>query len=208
MRIIVRVSCFILVMSGCVSKPNKFSDPNLLKIAELQDRRITDSLIHFLLDPTVIYRIEAAIALGSVQDSSASLQLGTMLLEDPIVEARSAAAFALGQTRGTAAVNALIPAIEDRENTVVREALISLGKTISNYNLTILKRFNAKDSITQQGLAWGFYYLGLRGMADSTIVKKAKEFLSPKYSTQTRLGAAHFFSRAIKLPLQIGRAHV
>ena len=127
MRIIVRITCFVLLISGCVSKPNKFSDPNLLKIADFQDRRITDSLIHFLLDPTVIYRIEAARALGSVQDSSASLQLGTMLLEDPIVEARSAAAFALGQTRGTAAVNALIPAIEDRENTVVREALMSLG---------------------------------------------------------------------------------
>jgi cyclophilin family peptidyl-prolyl cis-trans isomerase/HEAT repeat protein len=190
---------FLFLVGSCISKPTKFSDPILIKIADFQDRRQTDSLIHFLLDKNPIYRTEAAVAFGSVQDSVASLQLGSMLLEDPIVGARIAAAFALGQTGGVASVNALIPALEDKDSFVVRETLIALGKTVTKNDLDVLKRFNAKDTLTESGLAWAFYHIGLRGVADSIIVSKAKIFLNPSYSYQTRLGAAHFFSRGSKL---------
>lgn len=187
------------LVGSCISKPNKFSDPILIKIADFQDRRQTDSLIHFLLDKNPVYRTEAAAAFGSVQDSVASLQLGSTLLEDPIVETRKAAAFALGQTGGVASVNALIPALEDKDSFVVYETLIALGKTVTKNDLDVLKRFNAKDTLTQSGLAWAFYHIGLRGLADSIIINKAKAFLDPAYSYQTRLGAAHFFSRGSKL---------
>lgn len=189
----------LLAIGGCVSKPNKFFDPILVKIIDFQDRRQTDSLVRFLLDKNPLYRREAAMALGSVQDSIASLQLGSMLLEDPFVEDRRAAAFALGQTGGVASVNALIPALEDKEGTVVQEVLMALGKTISKNDLDVLKKFKAKDTTSQSGLAWGFYYVGLRGLADSLIISKSKGFLTSGYSYQTRLGAAHFFSRGGKL---------
>ncbi len=199
MKFSVKALAFLFLAGSCISKPSKFSDSVLIKIADFQDRRQTDSLIHFLLDKNPIYRTEAAVALGSVQDSVASLQLGSMLLEDPIVEARKAAAFALGQTAGVASVNALIPAIEDKDSFVVREALMALGKTVTKNDLDVLKRFDAKDTLTQSGLAWAFYHIGLRGLADSIIVTKAKAFLKPASSYQTRLGAAHFFSRGNKL---------
>ena len=189
-----------LLLFGCSSpKPNKFSDSTILAIADFQDRRQTDSLINYLLNKNPDYRSEAALALASVQDSSASLQLGTMLLEDPSLHARIHAAFALGQTGGNAAVNALIPALTDSSSEVVSEVLQALGKTISPRDITSLFNFQPKDSIQEHGLAWAFYFAGVRGLADSTIAKQAASFLSITYNTSVRLGAAHFFNRATNL---------
>ncbi len=194
----------LVALASCHSSPNKFSDPVIIKIGDFQDRRQTDSLIKYLLNKNPVYRIEAALALASVQDSTASLQLGTMLLEDPVADARRMAAFALGQTNGTASVNALIPALEDGDKSVLREVLEGLGKTIHPVDLQNLKNIKTKDSISTEGLAWAFYYVGLRGLADNAIVKKQLEFLTPTYSLQTRLGAAHFFSRTSKLEISEG----
>ena len=189
-----------LLLFECSSpRPNKFSDSTILAIADFQDRRQTDSLINYLLNKNPDYRSEAALALASVQDSSASLQLGTMLLEDPSLHARIHAAFALGQTGGNAAVNALIPALTDSSSEVVSEVLQALGKTISPRDITSLFNFQPKDSIQEHGLAWAFYFAGVRGLADSTIAKQAASFLSITYNTSVRLGAAHFFNRATNL---------
>ncbi len=186
---------------ACSSAPNKFSDPVIVRLGEFQDRRQTDSLIYYLLSKEPLYRIEAAKALASVQDSAASMQLGSMLLEDPIAEAHAAAAFALGQTPGTASANALIPALQDKESGVLREVLEGLSKTIRPYDVAVLKNFKAKDTLTQEGLVWAYYQLGTRGLADSVIVQKAIQFLKPTYSFQTRLGAAHFLNRTPKITI-------
>lgn len=190
--------CFLFW--GCSQpQPNKFSDSTLIAIADFQDRRQTDSLINYLLSRNPNHRSEAALALASVQDSSASLQLGTMLLEDPFLQARIHAAFALGQTGGNAAVNALIPALTDSSSEVVSEVLQGLGKTITSRDITSLINVNPKDSTQEHGLAWAFYFVGVRGLADSTIAKQAAAFLSMNHSTSVRLGAAHFFNRAVNL---------
>ena len=185
---------------GCsLPRPNKFSDSAIVAIAEFQDRRQTDSLINYLICKNPDYRSEAALALASVQDSSASLQLGSMLLEDPFLQARIHAAFALGQTGGNAAVNALIPALTDSSSEVISEVLQGLGKTISQRDIASLFNFQPKDSIQEHGLAWAFYFIGVHGLADSTIAKRAATFLSSAHSTSVRLGATHFFNRAINL---------
>ncbi len=193
-----------LLLAGCYSKDvNKFSDPLIRQIADLKDRRDTDSLIYFLIDKNEKYRAEAALAFASVQDTLASLQLGTMLLEDPFTPARIHAAFALGQTKGFASVNALIPALTDSNSAVVREVLISLGKTISKADLPALTNFQPRDSLTQEGLVWAFYYTTLRGLADSLIVKKVTTFLGTTYPPSVRVGAAHMLGRT-----RISIAHV
>jgi len=186
---------FLLLLGCALPSTNKFSDSTLVKIADFQDRRQADSLIRYLLHKNQIYRAEAARALGSVQDSAASLQLGSMLLEDPYIPARVNAAFALGQTGGNAAVNALIPALTDTRSLVIDEVLQGLGKTITYRDLPTLTHFIPKDSIQEQGLVWGFYFAGLRGVTDSTMELHATDFLSFKHCTSVRLGAAHFFNR-------------
>jgi cyclophilin family peptidyl-prolyl cis-trans isomerase/HEAT repeat protein len=189
------VVVFVIAIAAACTQSNHFVDSTLMKIADLQDRRQADSLQKFLLDKNPTYRAAAALAFGSVQDSVAALQLGNMLLEDPVTEARAAAAFALGQTSCVAASNALIPALQEKNPKVLREVLEALGKTIRTYDLYALKNFKPKDSLSQIGLAWAHYQLGLRGLADSLIAKKQAAFLQEDSPTQAQLAAAQFFSR-------------
>jgi cyclophilin family peptidyl-prolyl cis-trans isomerase/HEAT repeat protein len=187
---------------GCQVPSNRFSDPHLLLIALLQDSRKSDSLLLYLTHPDSVYRAAAALAFGSVQDSVAAYHLGNKLLEDPSASVRINAAFALGQTGSFQAVNSLLPALKDPESNVVREVLETLGKTITPADVPQLNRFQPTDSLQQEGLAWALYRLVLRNMADSIHIAKAAEFLNPRYSFETRLAAAHFFSRSSALKNQ------
>jgi cyclophilin family peptidyl-prolyl cis-trans isomerase/HEAT repeat protein len=181
---------------GCQAPTNRFSDPHLLRIALLQDSRKSDSLLLYLNHPDSIYRAAAALAFGSVQDSMMAYHLGDKLLEDESISVRINTAFALGQTGSFQAVNSLLPALKDPESKVIREVLEALGKTITAADLPQLSRFQPKDSLQQEGLAWALYRLALRNLADSIHIVRASEFLDARYSFQTRLAAAHFFARS------------
>jgi len=197
MRIVFLLICVALITLSCSTpEPNKFSDSILIQIADLQDRRSTDSLLQFLYSENTLYRKEAAFAFASVQDSLASNVLGTLLLEDEDPEVRKAAAFALGQTGGYVAVNALIPSLQDKDKYVLGEVLEALGKSVKKSDVSALTNYFSTDSLTEEGLSWGFYRIGVRGYADSIVVKKMATFLESGHSFQTRLGAAHFFLRA------------
>lgn len=186
---------WVTATAAACTPPNRFTDRTLQNIAELQDRRRGDSLLHFLLDKHPVYRKEAALSFASVQDTVAALQLGNMLLDDPIAEARAAAAFALGQTPCAAACNALIPALQEKDPLVLREVLEALGKTIRKDDLQVLKNFKPADSLGQIGLAWAYYHLALRGLADSTIAARQATLISSQSPAKARLAAAHFFAR-------------
>jgi cyclophilin family peptidyl-prolyl cis-trans isomerase/HEAT repeat protein len=189
---------FLLVgLVYCTPKEpiNRFADIHLLRIAEYQDRRQSDSLLLYLQHPNANYRQAAARAFGSVQDSTVSPLLGSLLLEDPEINVRIAAAFALGQTGGTQATNALIPSLSDTSARVRKEALEALGKSIRKEDLPTIHQYEAKDSISSEGLAWSLYRIGLRNLADTLVTKKASGLLKAS-STATALGAAHFFARS------------
>jgi cyclophilin family peptidyl-prolyl cis-trans isomerase/HEAT repeat protein len=194
MRFVLLMLCGLVVLN-CARKPNKFSDPVLIEIANLQDRRSTDSLLQFLHSENLTYRKEATLAFASVQDSAAVSSLGKLLLEDKDAEIRKNAAFALGQTKSRASANALIPAINDKDADVLREVLEALGKTVAKNDASVLLDYSPKDSLTTEGLAWGFYRLAVRGLADSIVLEKMADYLQSEYSYQTRLAAAHFFLR-------------
>src|SRR5437762_1194171 len=89
---------FILACRQSEKAPlNKFSDPILAKIADLQDRRLSDSLYQFLSSPNAVYRQEAVLAFASIQDSTAVDKIGRLLLLDSDSAVRMTAAFAMGQ---------------------------------------------------------------------------------------------------------------
>ncbi len=187
----------LLTMVACSGPSlNKFSDPVIVKIYDLKDHRQTDSLLNFLRSDNVIYRKEVALAFGSVQDTVACPMLGSVLLEDSDSEVRRNAAFALGQTGGFQAVNALLAALADTSRTVSREVLEALGKTISKNDLGSLCAFTSADTLLQEGQSWAFYQLALRKKTDSVVTKLVSAFLIPPHSYQTRLAAAHYFGRS------------
>lgn len=192
---------FLFLLVGlvyCTPKEptNRFADLNQQKIAAYQDQRQSDSLLVYLKHPQADYRQAAARAFGSVQDSIASPFLGTLLLEDPAVAVRVAAAFALGQTGGTQATNALIPSLSDSSAQVRKEALEALGKTIRKEDLHIIYAYVSTDTLSGEGLAWCLYRIALRNLADTLLVRKAAGLLTSASTTGTALGAAHFFARA------------
>jgi cyclophilin family peptidyl-prolyl cis-trans isomerase len=190
------ISAFVFLY-GCTSSDSfRFDDPNFVKIAEFQDRGLTDSIYYFFKSSNSNYRAAAALAFASIKDTSASQALGNLLLEDPDTSVRINAAFALGQTGGITSVNALIPALQDKDPSVVREVLEALGKTVKKNDLMILQQYIPTYAVTQEGFAWALYRIGLRGMADSIVIEKEMKFLDSSHSEKTRLGAASFFGRS------------
>lgn len=174
---------FTGILFSCTTKaPNNFSDVTLVRIADFQDRRLSDSLYFFLKSKDATHRRAAILAFASIQDTTTVEAIGEIILNDPDLSVRSAAAYALGQTGGQQAFSYLLKAIDDGSRE--EEFLEALGKTAYK-NAGIDKIISS----------WGLYRLALRGLAGPDHTDKAIELLQPGNDESTRLGAAHFFSR-------------
>jgi len=183
----------ILVLIACIScgKKQPFEQQARIKIQEFQDRRETDSLRSFLRSSDIEENKAAAIAMASVQDTSAIRDL-TGLLDEQIPEA----AFALGQMYNNKAAKPLLPHVHDKNIEVVREAYEALGKVMQRENLYVFSE-ETTDSTALAGIAWGLYRAGVRGVSDSASVKVAMSIVTNKNAGRSaRLGVAQFFSRA------------
>lgn len=169
----------------------------LLNIADLQDRRLPDSLYPYFTHKDATYRREAVLAFGSIQESSAVGRIGALLLKDGDPSVRKAAAFALGQTQHPSAESMLLDALE-KENTaeVTAKILEAYGKTTGEWDLD--PDAFLSDSLTAAGLGWSIYRAGLRGKAGPAAVEVAKELLNNRHTEATRMGAAHFFARGAR----------
>lgn len=192
-----RAPLFLAVFCALVSctqkkGPNKFSDDTLVKIAEFQDHRLSDSLYQFFNHENPAYRKDAVLAFASIQDTLAIKQLGKVLDDDTDPEVRAAAAFAFGQMSTKSSFWALMDAFPSEDNGMVsREIIEAIGKTDGSIQLVKTDVGN----LIKEGYAWSYYRVGLRGKADSTFVEKAADFLNSTNSHWTRIGAAHFFAR-------------
>lgn len=174
---------FFLVLACAPESPvNKFSDETFIRIADFQDRRLSDSLYEYLSSSNPHYREAAALAFASIQDTTAIVHLEKLVLSDTSHSVRIAAAFALGQTGGEQAYRALSQSKFASDNDfIVSEAI---GKTLDISVDTAL-------SLT----SWGLYRLALRGPVNPSHIEQAIQYLKPEFDENTRLGAAHFFSR-------------
>ncbi len=176
---------------------NKFSDAVRLKIADLQDRRLPDSLYPYFDHKNAVYRKDAVQAFASIQDSTSADKIGKLLLMDADTAVRKAAAFAIGQIQNPHCERILLGALVKEKNPgVILEILQSYGKTTKRWQLARPALLN--DSTKTAGLAWSLYRAGLRGKTDSLANQVAKDLLGKKYHSQIRLGAAHYFSRGAK----------
>jgi cyclophilin family peptidyl-prolyl cis-trans isomerase/HEAT repeat protein len=181
--------------------PNKFSNSAIKAIYELKDKRDARAVMTYLTDQDPIIREEAAMALGSIQDSLAIEGLAR-LLKDDNKEVRRAAAWALGQSFHPLAELPLLNALEVEANPLVlRDMLEALGKCVSYKNLVYLNRIQPIDSLAAEGQAWGIYRAGIRGVHDGTSIAQAAVLLDEAQSSATRLAAAHFFARSRGLDL-------
>lgn len=183
------------MLCACGGKKSKFSDATQIKIAEFQDRRLSDSLYLYFSDENKAYRESAVLAFASIQDTFAVDKLTDVLLYDADPEIRKAAAIALGQIAVNPSAGALWNALrKEKDTSVLREIIESCGKTFKKKDLGHLNMASA-DELVIEGLAWAYYRLGLRQLADSTMTITAMDFLKPGRGLQTRLAAANFYAR-------------
>lgn len=195
-RIVFPATITLLAIS-CQStdnSPNKFSDPGHLKIADLQDRGLADSLYTYFAHEHPPYRRDAVKGFASLQDPDAVDKIGKLLLMDPDTAVRKAAAFALGQITHPSSERILLGAlVKEKTPAIAFEILQAYGKTTNMWKLD--PEVFITDSVKTAGLAWSIYRAGLRGKSDQNANAAAMRLLRPELSHQTRLGAAHFFAR-------------
>lgn len=186
----------LLLFISCSKKEtltNKFSDSEILRIADLQDRRHTDSLLLYFASENKKYRKEAVLAFASLQDTLAINDLSKLLLTDVDAGVRTAAAFALGQTGSEKSFPSLLEGLStEKDEAVCRSIIEACGKTATAegaLKLLILRKPNLDEAF-----AWSYYRLGLRGLATPEVVDAAYKLLMSS-DTKTLLAASHFFAR-------------
>ncbi len=206
MRRFPAILTFIVAFAAsCTNRENanKFNDPIVRQIYDLIDRRATDSLILFADHPDARYRAEAALGFATVQDSAAAEVLGALALNDPSVDVRVNAAYALGQCKGLAPAKFLLSTLEkEKSDAVIREVLEALGKQVLATDMSEFLAYRPTTTPQAEGFVWGLYRIGIRGLADSTVAKKASHYLHLEHAFALRLGAAHFFARSRNLDIQ------
>jgi cyclophilin family peptidyl-prolyl cis-trans isomerase/HEAT repeat protein len=190
---------FLLLIAGLASckksetATNKFSDPVLLKIADLQDRRSSDSLYTYFAHENALYRKEAVLAFASIQDSAAVEKIGALLQADQDTTVRKASAFAMGQIRSQKSISQLEDAAsKEKDGNVLKEIFEAYGKVAKKWNASIA---DPSNTASHEGLAWSLYRAGLNNAVDPSQNALAAKLLSKNENENTRLGAAHFFAR-------------
>ncbi len=171
------------------------------KIHDLQDTRDAAALLTYLKHEDRQYRVEAALAFASVQDSSVLKELA-LLLDDPEKDVRAAAAYSIGQLKTTIIELTLINYIDKEKDPAVKMTLLeALGKCASPRGLAALSSYRELDCISKIGQAWGLYRAGLKGLWSEAAGKAAIRLLGDTCGKKVRLGAAHYLARTKDIDL-------
>lgn len=191
-------------------KPNKFSQNHILRrIYDFQDKRNTDSLLFYLTQPIHEYRLAAAVALGSVQDTLAIAELWRVSMQDTSVAVRSAAAFAIGQTGSSLAESRLIFALERERNALVAAAILeAIGKCATIAGIEFVAGLRYQSDTLRLGQAYCFYRAALKKAIIDGILQplislegtfKVSELLLLSRNEVVRVIASAYFARNRKL---------
>ncbi|MFK7806653.1 MAG: peptidylprolyl isomerase [Saprospiraceae bacterium] len=181
-----------------------FSDPEVVKLYDWQDKQNLDSLLAYINHSDPTYRYGSAMAFASFQSENAIDSL-IKLLGDEIIGVRMAAAYALGQIGEQRAESALINAFQtddtlslaDELNGTILEAIGKLGSENQLANLGTIKTYMRADTLLLEGQARGIYNFALRKMIDENATSRMVDFLVRRgYPQSVRLIAANYLSRA------------
>ncbi|GAA3987934.1 peptidylprolyl isomerase [Hymenobacter antarcticus] len=204
----------LLLLGACARTPrpsagpaNKYADATIRQIGTAQDERNTAAILPFLTNANAIYRREAALALASVQAPAAVPGL-LPLLRDPEPSVRRAAAYALGQTGDSTAVDSLrVRVLKENDDQVRRYVHEALGRTVTRHSLPELWRVETlTDTARAAALAWGLSRAALRGFTSPESIRRTVLVLnSPKLPTRGRLAAVTGLSRTRGLDADLAR---
>ncbi|HNR06304.1 MAG TPA: peptidylprolyl isomerase [Saprospiraceae bacterium] len=166
-------------------------------------------LASYFSAPGPSIRYAAALALGSVRDSSMADTLAH-LLHDANVHVASAAAYSLGLMGATHSQDALLNAFRQYDtsginspiNSSILEAVGRLGTPDFLQAMATVETYEPTDTLLLLGQMRGIYRYMLRGMTDPAGTATALKYLADKsYPGEVRMLAAHYLSRAKDLDL-------
>lgn len=213
-----KLSFFILLLIvACVPPAEEeyyevvidYKDPMTRRILDMQNRQDLDSLLLLTADPNPSYRYFAAKAFGSYLASEAVDSLNKML-DDPFLEVREAAAFALGQIKDQKSESSLIGAFSQQDsldvnnkfNHNVLEAIGKLGNEKLLEPLATVSTYRKTDTLLLLGQVRGIYQYGLRGILNPEATKTMINYLVEDYPLGVRKMAANYLHRFGDLDLE------
>ena len=186
------------------------SDTTFQKIVTLQDAQKPDSLIKWFEHPDATYRYLAVRAFGSIKAHTFHGELAK-LLRDPVVEVRSAAAYALGQSGEKTMADSLILAFDSNDslrlneayNAQVLEAIGRLGDKATLTNIATVSTYLPSDTTLLEGQAWSIYRFALRGVLSTEGTERMIELIKGNlYPHTVRMIAANYLMRAGNINLK------
>ncbi len=187
-----------------------FSDNEVQNIYNLQDKQDIKSLFKYLRSEDPTHRYLAAMAMGSIKRDE-SVDSLALLLRDPVMEIRTAAAYSLGQIGNVKSAARLIAAFRNRDtidinnefNCHVLEAVGKTGIALDLVNLSTVKTYRTTDTLLLLGQARAIYRMALRGIVAEEGTDRMVDLLYyDKTPHDVRLLAAHYLGRAPKLDLK------
>ncbi|MDO7874123.1 peptidylprolyl isomerase [Hymenobacter sp. ASUV-10] len=198
----------VLLLAACARTPhasrpaiNKYADATLRQIGTAQDERNATALLPFLNNPNPIYRREAALAFASVQEKVTSPFL-LPLLRDADASVRRAAAYALGQTGDSTAVDSLrVRVVLEPDGQVRRYVQEALGRCVTRRTLPELWRVEVlTDTARAAAQAWGLQRAAIRGLASAESIRRAVLLLNAEkpLPDRARLAAVVALARTPK----------
>ncbi len=214
---LIAVTATIICFQSCV--PNNksvetniqisYSDPEIQKIADLQDKQDMAGLYAYFNHENPTYRYLAVTAFSSIKNSLSGDSLMRML-QDPVMQVRAAAAYALGQNGSSTVTDRLIASFRGKDtldinnlyNANILEAVGKTGALPDLKALSTVKTYRATDTLLLQGQTKAIYRMALRGVTTEEGTARMVEVVSnTSIAQEARLYAANYLARVKNISL-------
>ena len=202
----------MITINSCVPPSNEIitdinnanSDLVYQGIYNHQDKQNIDSVLLYFNHSNPGYRLAAVNAMASIQ-SELSIDSLVETLGDPIIEVRTAAAYALGQIGNLETVDPLMNAFvnkdtSDVDNVFNSTILEAIGKTGNKSLLDVLasvESYRITDTLLLLGQSRAIYRYANRGINTQKGTNRMVELASNQaYPNEVRVIAANYLARA------------
>lgn len=217
-RFIAVISITILLVQSCVpvtkSTDEKivisYSDSEVQHILDLQDKQDIPGLLTYFKSENPSYRYLAVNAFGSIKSAETADSLLGML-QDPVLQVRATAAWAIGQCGNSKLVDRLILSFRGKDsfnvnnifNANILESVGRLGALTDLKKIATVKTYRSTDTLLLLGQARAIYRMALRDIVCDEGTSRMVDLLTNnQISDEVQLIAAHYLSRAKNINLE------
>lgn len=215
---------FVTIISSCVPDTGNqmtdivisMSDPEIQKITDLKDKQDLKGLYGYFRNENPSYRYQAVIAFASIKNAEANDSLVAML-QDPVMQVRSAAAFAIGQTGDSKITDRLILSFRGKDtlnvnnifNANVLEAVGKSGNLSDLKSLATVRTYRSTDTLLLLGQARAIFRMALRNITCDEGTSRMVDLLyTTSVPKEVKVLAAQYFGRAKDINLSLSKVRL